>query len=86
MHPTHDELIGALAQVADPELGIGIVPLGLLYAIDADAQSIRATLTLTAATCPLGDVLLADVETALATHFPDHRIELRLSFDPPWTP
>lgn len=84
--PDRSMILDALADVADPELGIGIVPLGLVYEASADARTISVLLTLTAPTCPLGDVLIADVEDALHTRFPGFECRVTLTFDPPWQP
>jgi len=84
--PDFNAILDALSEVADPELGVGIVPLGLIYAAHADGATLRVTLTLTSPTCPLGDVLIADVEDALGARFPDFTPAVTLTFDPPWTP
>lgn len=84
--PDSAAILDALSEVADPELGVGIVPLGLIYDAHADGATLHITLTLTSPTCPLGDVLIADVEDALTAHFPDYMPEVTLTFDPPWTP
>ena len=84
--PQPDALLAALSTVADPELGVGIVALGLIYEAHCVDGVIAVTLTLTSPTCPLGDVLLADVEAALNQAFPDLEVDLTLSFEPPWDP
>jgi len=84
--PDHTAILDALAEVADPELGIGIVPLGLVYDAQASDAMITVLLTLTSPTCPLGDVLMADVQEALETHFPHHESRVTLTFEPPWSP
>ncbi|WP_172201153.1 metal-sulfur cluster assembly factor [Niveibacterium sp. COAC-50] len=84
--PDFDAILDALSEVADPELGVGIVPLGLIYEAHADGATLHVTLTLTSPTCPLGDVLIADVEDALTARFPGFAPAVTLTFEPAWTP
>ena len=77
----------ALKQVIDPEIGINIVDLGLIYRIEVGDNLVAVTMTMTTPTCPLGEFLtdqaLDALETALAA---GTEIEIGLTFDPPWTP
>ncbi len=63
---TEREAWEALAGVVDPELGIDIVELGLVYAVELDGDAVGVTMTLTTAGCPLHDVIVDGVERALA--------------------
>ena len=74
----------------DPEIPINIVDLGLVYecevAAAADqARDIRVTMTLTAPGCGMGDVLVQDVKEKLEIIPTVSRVEVNLTFDPPWT-
>ena len=65
--PSHDELLGALRDVVDPELGEDIVTLGMVRSVRCDAGAARAEIALTVAGCPLRAQLRDDVTRRLAT-------------------
>ena len=75
----------ALAGVVDPELGIDIVELGLVYRVEVDEHVVSVLMTLTTPGCPLHDVIVDGVERAL-TREGGQRVEVELTFDPPWDP
>lgn len=77
---------GALAQVIDPEIGENIVDLGLVYGIVEKDQTVKVTLTMTSAACPMGDMIIDDVMQALDKVLPDTPTEVTLTWDPPWSP
>jgi len=74
--------------VYDPELGINVVDLGLLYDVEVRGErDVRLEMTLTTAGCPLYDVIEAEVSRALKERFgEDLNVEVEFVFDPPWTP
>ena len=76
----------ALYNVFDPEIGLSVVDLGLIYQIDFDeaAKQIHATMTLTTQFCPMGESIVGNVIKALGDAFPDFEPHVYLSFDPPW--
>lgn len=76
----------ALYDVSDPEVGINIVDLGLIYELkcDLDAGLIRILATLTSPGCPLQDVLTADIEKALAG-LSTNGVEITWTFSPLWS-
>ncbi len=82
---TEREAWRALADVVDPELGIDIVELGLVYAVEIDAHAVAVTMTLTTAGCPLHDVIVNGVERALSRAGAP-RVEVEVVFEPPWDP
>lgn len=75
-----------LRGVIDPEIGIGIVDLGLVYDIAVDEQAVVITMTMTTPACPLGAYLEQSVEQMLADQAGQRLIDIRLVFDPPWNP
>lgn len=79
----------ALRQVMDPEAGMNIVDLGLVYGIEApDAGGgVTVRLTMTSAACPMADLIVDQVHDALAGAFgSDPLLTVELVWDPPWTP
>lgn len=82
---TEEEVWEALAGVVDPELGIDIVELGLIYGVEIDPDRIAITMTLTTAGCPLHDVIVSGVERALERPG-GPVIDVDVVFDPPWDP
>ena len=83
---TPADVTGALRGVLDPELGMSVVDLGLVYGIDVDGGAVRITMTLTAPGCPLHDVLSDWARAAVARLPGVERVEVVLTFDPPWSP
>ena len=79
--------LAALEQVIDPEIGLNIVDLGLVYQIDFDepAKKIYLTMTLTTAFCPMGEAISSAVRRVMENTFSDSEINLKLAFDPPWS-
>jgi len=74
----------ALSTVMDPELGLDIVSLGLVYRIDCAAGSIDFDLTMTTPACPLGEHIRDEAEQAVAKAFPKARVRANLVWSPPW--
>jgi metal-sulfur cluster biosynthetic enzyme len=81
------EVLAALKAVNDPEIGVNIVDLGLVYRAEHKADGIDVELTLTAPSCPLSETMVEEARAALQTKFPDApAIHVELVWDPPWTP
>jgi len=80
-----ENLMGALENVIDPELGIDIVNMGLVYDVDLDEEGLcTVTMTLTSMGCPLAGHIEADVRRALSD-FPEiQEINVNIVWDPPW--
>ena len=83
---TEMDVLRALRDVEDPELGLSIVDLGLIYSIQLDEEKCRVEMTLTSQGCPIGPALMSDVQERAkeATGLDD--VEVRLVWDPPWDP
>jgi metal-sulfur cluster biosynthetic enzyme len=84
--PMTSAVTDALRTVRDPEVGLSIVEMGLVYGITIDGALVRVTMTLTAPGCPLGDVMTQWVRAAVARVPGVEGVEVVLTFDPPWTP
>lgn len=84
---TEQQLLEVLDTIPDPELGISIVELGLIYDLAIHDEEVRITMTMTTPACPLHAYLREQVEQAVRKHFPEiKRVEINLVFDPPWHP
>ena len=76
----------ALRDVIDPELGVNIVDLGLVYRVDVDDHSAIVTMTMTSPACPLRDYLQDLVESSVTSRVPDvQRVIVEIVTEPPWT-
>jgi metal-sulfur cluster biosynthetic enzyme len=80
------EIRSALRGVIDPELGINIVDLGLVYGIDIEGNTIGVEMTMTSPSCPLGEYLTDSVERALSLSFPHTRVAVGIVWEPAWSP
>ena len=78
--------LAGLYNVYDPEVGLNIVDLGLVYQIDfhEDTKKLELIMTLTTQFCPMGDAITGDTNQSLEESFPDWEISVELTFDPPW--
>ena len=84
--PTKDEVFEALHQVEDPELGMDIVELGLLYDVDVDGSKVKVTHTLTSMGCPAGPLIQEDIHRVASEVEGVDNVDVELTFEPPWTP
>ena len=81
----HEDIMEALRDVVDPELGINVVDLGLIYGINVDTDRVATIdMTLTSAACPLTDVIEDQARSALDGLVNDFRINW--VWLPPWGP
>ena len=84
--PVVRAVCSALSTVEDPELGLDIVSLGLVYAVERDGDHVRVVHTLTSMGCPLGPVIERDIDDALAGIEGVGSVDVQLVFEPPWSP
>jgi metal-sulfur cluster biosynthetic enzyme len=83
----NDDILAALKTVIDPELGINIVDLGLVYHAERNANAIDIALTMTTPSCPLGEMMAQEIKLVLHARFPDTaNVRVELVWDPPWSP
>jgi metal-sulfur cluster biosynthetic enzyme len=81
-----ESILGALEQVIDPELGIDIVNLGLVYDIEmTDEGKAIVTMTLTAMGCPLAGIIVDQVQLALKDLPEVKDTEVNIVWNPPWS-
>jgi metal-sulfur cluster biosynthetic enzyme len=83
---TGEQVTAALQDVLDPELGMSVVDLGLIYAVEVDGGHVRVTMTLTAPGCPIHDSMSEWVRRAILDIPGATDAEVTITFDPPWTP
>lgn len=83
---TEEAVREAIRVVEDPELGINVVDLGLIYGLELEGSKVTVTMTLTSPGCPHGQLLLDQVKGAAGTVPGVSEVELKLSWTPFWTP
>ena len=81
------QVMTALRDVADPELGINVVDLGLVYSAEVRDQSVRIAMTMTTPACPLHASISLAAEEAIRSHMPEvTTVKIEIVWDPPWNP
>jgi radical SAM protein len=81
-----EPVVEALRAVLDPELGLSVVDLGLIYGIEVEGGVVSITMTLTTPGCPIHELMPEWVRAAVSALPGVERVEVRLTFDPPWSP
>ncbi|HEX7094252.1 MAG TPA: metal-sulfur cluster assembly factor [Acidimicrobiales bacterium] len=81
-----EAVMRALGSVWDPELGLDIISLGLVYDVRVDDTSVEVDMTLTTPGCPVSEQLPAQAEDAVRYAVPDRDVRVNVVWDPPWTP
>ena len=83
---TRKQVVEVLATVQDPELGINIVDLGLVYDLTIEGGVVRVTYTLTTMGCPIGPLIEAQMRNLVDQVDGIEGFEAEMVFSPPWTP
>ena len=82
---TTDDVIKKLLTIKDPELGINIYDLGLIYDIKIDeGNNVNITMTLTTVNCPVADSFPLDIAKNITSLENFGQVKVKLTFDPPW--
>ncbi|HEX6266541.1 MAG TPA: metal-sulfur cluster assembly factor [Burkholderiales bacterium] len=77
----------ALRTVEDPEAGMNIVDLGLVYGVAVEAGRVRVEMTMTSPACPVGSYLVDESAAAIRAVAPEGTdVQVDLVWEPPWTP
>ena len=85
--PDDDAVRDALRQVDDPEAGMNIVDLGLVYGVEVAARAVHVDLTMTTAACPMADMIVGQAHDVISAIVPEGTtVVVELVWDPPWTP
>lgn len=85
--PTEEEVRAVLRKVNDPEVGMNIVDLGLVYGVEILDNKLRVDLTMTTPACPMSELILDEAQYSLAALVPSGvEIDLSLVWEPPWSP
>ena len=84
--PTEAEVMNTLRYVIDPEIGLNIVDLGLVYDIIIEEAMITITMTLTTPGCPMHSSITGWVENQVKTLDPGYEVFVNLVWEPRWTP
>ena len=83
---TEAAVLDALRQVLDPEIGMNIVDLGLIYDVKIAGSGVRIAMTLTTAGCPMSESIRSGAECALLNLAGITAAHVELVFEPPWHP
>lgn len=80
-------IAAALANVVDPDVALDILDVGLVYGVAFVGGAVRITMTMTSAACPVGDVIVEDVQAELERVLPRGTpVDVDLVREPAWTP
>lgn len=83
---SQDAIYESLKQVYDPEVGINIVDMGLVYGLEIEDQKVGVTMTLTSPGCPAGPQILGQIDSALKALEGVEDVDIQVVWSPPWTP
>ncbi len=85
--PTEEAVREALRAVDDPEVGMSVVELGLVYRIDVAPERVHVEMTMTTPACPMGDLITDNARRAVDAVVPQGvDVDVELVWEPPWTP
>jgi metal-sulfur cluster biosynthetic enzyme len=83
---TNEEVMDALREVIDPELGLDFVELGLIYNVEIADGTVSVTYTLTTPGCPIGPQVSEQIEEFVSDLDDVNAVESTLTFEPAWSP
>jgi metal-sulfur cluster biosynthetic enzyme len=84
--PTEEDVMDALSNVIDPELGLDFVELGLIYGVEVDEGAVKVTFTLTTPGCPIGPQVNEQIEEFVGELEGVRTVASEMVFVPPWSP
>ncbi|MCL5439397.1 MAG: metal-sulfur cluster assembly factor [Thermoplasmataceae archaeon] len=83
---TKEEILNALQSVSDPEIGMDIVNLGLVYEVQINDDKVYIKMTMTAPTCPVTPWILAEAQRVVENLQGVEAADVELVWEPPWNP
>jgi len=84
--PDQETIYGALKQIHDPEVGINIVDMGLIYGLEIEDSKVGVYLTLTSPACPAGPQILSQIDAKVRELDGVEDVDVNVVWTPPWTP
>jgi metal-sulfur cluster biosynthetic enzyme len=84
--PDHDDVMEALENVIDPELGLDFVSLGLVYDVEIEGSDVHITFTLTTPGCPIGPQVTEQMKEFVSEVEGVEKVFPKMVFTPPWSP
>jgi metal-sulfur cluster biosynthetic enzyme len=84
--PDHDDVMEALENVIDPELGLDFVALGLVYDVEIEGSDVHITFTLTTPGCPIGPQVTEQMKEFVSEVEGVEKVFPKMVFTPPWSP
>ncbi|MAF89379.1 MAG: aromatic ring hydroxylase [Euryarchaeota archaeon] len=81
-----ERVIELLKECKDPELGIDVWTLGLIYEIKVTSSAVKIKMTLTSPTCPFGQMMISEIKDRLKLSGGASEVDVELTFNPPWEP
>jgi len=83
---SQEQIIDKLRECLDPELGLNIVDLGLVYGVNVEGSRVNVLMTLTTPGCPLDSYFTQDITSRLKSLKGISDVSVELTFEPPWNP
>jgi len=85
--PTRHDVLAALRRVVDPEIGINVVDLGLVYEAEVREGRVHVVMTMTTPACPLGEAIVDEAAASIREHVHGvHSVDVDLVSEPRWQP
>ncbi|WP_343674116.1 metal-sulfur cluster assembly factor [Chitinophaga sp.] len=79
------EALAALRWVFDPEIGLNVVDMGLIYDLQVNEKNMFVVMTLSTQYCPMGQSIFDAVKSRLEQSFPDYDVQVTVTFEPAWS-
>jgi metal-sulfur cluster biosynthetic enzyme len=84
---SEEDILRTLRTVNDPEVGVNVVDLGLIYGTEIRGDTVRIVMTMTTPACPMHSYLTEEVREAILIQEEDvEKVDVQLVWDPPWSP
>ena len=81
-----EDVIEVLKKVNDPEIGIDVWTLELIYNVDVEDDKVKVRMTFTTPMCPYGPMLVEEIKTKISDLQNVKEVDVEITFDPPWKP